>query len=74
MSKSKKKDNTKSIPVLKRKHVRTMEVPILKLDKDISLDSPDLRTAVTKAVSESINKAIPTIVEQVLEEIESQVK
>ncbi len=66
------KDTTKSIPVLKRKHVRTVEVPVLKLDKDITLDSPNFRTAVTKAVTDSLNNAIPSIVEQVLKELESK--
>ena len=68
------RNTSKTIPVLKRKHVRTMEVPVLILDKDINLESPDFRTAVSKAVTESINKAIPSIVEQVLKELKSQTK
>jgi len=72
-------DNTKSIPVLKRKHVRTVEVPVLNIDKlkvdsKITPDSPDFRIAITKAVVDSINKAIPSIVSDVIKALEENAK
>lgn len=72
MSDSKQRDNTKTIPVLKRKHVRTQEVPILKLDKNSSLNSDDFRTAVTKAVTDAVTKSIPNIVDDVLQELKNK--
>ena len=72
MSDSKKRSKSKNIPVLKRKHVRTQEVPILESDKKSSLNSDDFRTAVTKAVTEAVTKSIPSIVEDVLQELEDK--
>ena len=72
MSDSKKRNKSKNIPVLKRKHVRTQEISILKSDKNSTLISDDFRTAVTKAVTEAVTKSIPSIVEDVLQELENK--
>ena len=76
MSKSKKTNKTKNIPVLKRKHIPTVEVPVLKLDDNdlvnLTSDSPEFRAAVSKAVTESISKAIPSIIEEVLKELQTK--
>ncbi len=68
------RDTSKNIPVLKRKHVRSSESTVQKSNTNITTDSPDFYLAVSKAVTESINKAIPSIVEQVIKELESNTK
>ena len=75
MSEDNKNDeNTKSIPVLRRKHVKTVEVPVLKLDKGLNNDELEYRTDIRKAVTSALIKAIPSIIEDVLKQLENKDK
>ena len=68
MSKSKNK-NSKKIPVLKRKPVRISEPTELKVDQNTFINSPEFQSALTESVRESLNKAIPSILEEVIKDL-----
>lgn len=69
MSRTKSK-KSKTIPVLKRKPVRAAEITDLKQEQNTFINSPEFQSALTESIRESLNNAIPSIVEEVIKDLE----
>ena len=69
MSRTKSK-KSKTIPVLKRKPVRAPKVPEHQFDQNTFINSAEFQSVLSESIRESLNKAIPSIVEEVIKDLE----